>query len=51
MSRRHVLIAGCGYVGQRLALRLQAQFDVTGLVRSSQRGRRAGARGDSRDRH
>jgi nucleoside-diphosphate-sugar epimerase len=37
MSRRHVLIAGCGYVGQRLAQRLQAQFDVTGLVRSSQR--------------
>lgn len=37
MSRRHVLIAGCGYVGQRLAQRLQAQFDVTGLVRSAQR--------------
>jgi nucleoside-diphosphate-sugar epimerase len=37
MSRRHVLIAGCGYVGERLAQRLQAQFDVTGLVRSAQR--------------
>jgi len=37
MSRRHVLIAGCGYVGQRLALRLQEHFEVTGLVRSSQR--------------
>ena len=37
MSRRHVLIAGCGYVGERLAQRLQAEFDVTGLVRSSQR--------------
>jgi nucleoside-diphosphate-sugar epimerase len=37
MSRRHVLIAGCGYVGQRLAQRLQAQFDVTALVRSTQR--------------
>ena len=37
MSRRHVLVAGCGYVGQRLALRLQEQFDVTGLVRSAER--------------
>ncbi len=37
MIRRHVLIAGCGYVGQRLALRLQAQHDVTGLVRSAGR--------------
>jgi nucleoside-diphosphate-sugar epimerase len=37
MSRRHVLVAGCGYVGQRLALRLQERYDVTGLVRSSQR--------------
>jgi len=37
MSRRHVLIAGCGYVGQRLALRLQARYDVTGLVRSAER--------------
>ena len=35
--RRHVLIAGCGYVGQRLALRLQADYDVTGLVRSAER--------------
>src|SRR4051812_4456836 len=31
----HVLIAGCGYVGKRLALRLRADFDVTGLVRTS----------------
>ena len=37
MSRRHVLVAGCGYVGQRLALRLQEQFDVTCLVRSAER--------------
>jgi nucleoside-diphosphate-sugar epimerase len=36
-NRRHVFIAGCGYVGQRLALRLQAQYDVTGLVRSAER--------------
>ncbi len=37
MSRRHVLVAGCGYVGQRLALRLQEHYDVTGLVRSPDR--------------
>src|SRR5678815_14145 len=36
-NRRQVLIAGCGYVGQRLALRLQARYDVTGLVRSAER--------------
>jgi nucleoside-diphosphate-sugar epimerase len=36
-KRRHLFIAGCGYVGQRLALRLQAQYDVTGLVRSAER--------------
>ena len=36
-NRRHVFIAGCGYVGQRLALRLQAHFDVTALVRSAER--------------
>lgn len=45
MSRRHVLIAGCGYVGQRLAQRLQADFDVTGLVRSSQRVAELGREG------
>src|SRR5678815_1421089 len=36
-NRRQVLIAGCGYVGQRLALQLQPQYDVTSLVRSAQR--------------
>jgi nucleoside-diphosphate-sugar epimerase len=36
-NRRQVLIAGCGYVGQRLALRLQSSYDVTGLVRSAER--------------
>jgi nucleoside-diphosphate-sugar epimerase len=48
MSGRHVLIAGCGYVGQRLALRLQADYDVTGLVRSAERAaelERLGIRG------
>jgi nucleoside-diphosphate-sugar epimerase len=47
MSRRHVLVAGCGYVGQRLAARLQEHFDVTGLVRSAERAaelQRAGIR-------
>lgn len=37
MSRRHVLIAGCGYVGQQLAVRLQQDFDVTSLVRTAER--------------
>jgi nucleoside-diphosphate-sugar epimerase len=48
MSRRHVLIAGCGYVGQRLAQRLQADYDVTGLVRTAERAaelERLGIRG------
>ena len=36
-NRRHLFVAGCGYVGQRLAQRLQAQYDVTGLVRSAER--------------
>src|ERR1044072_8467679 len=29
-NRRHVLIAGCGYVGQRLALRVRGQYQITG---------------------
>ncbi|MBL8264772.1 SDR family oxidoreductase [Steroidobacter sp.] len=33
--RPHVLIAGCGYVGQRLAARLRERFEVTALVRSN----------------
>jgi nucleoside-diphosphate-sugar epimerase len=46
-NRRHVFIAGCGYVGQRLALQLQPQYDVTSLVRSAERAaelERAGLR-------
>jgi nucleoside-diphosphate-sugar epimerase len=35
-ARRHVLIVGCGYVGSRLAVRLQSAFDVTGIVRSAE---------------
>jgi len=34
--RPHVLIAGCGYVGQRLAARLRDRFEITALVRSSE---------------
>lgn len=34
-ERRHVLIIGCGYVGQRLALRLADNYDVTAVVRST----------------
>jgi nucleoside-diphosphate-sugar epimerase len=35
-ARPHVLIAGCGYVGQRLAARLALEYEVTALVRTSQ---------------
>lgn len=33
----HALIVGCGYVGQRLAARLAAVYDITGVVRSAER--------------
>jgi nucleoside-diphosphate-sugar epimerase len=36
-GRPHVLIAGCGYVGQRLALRLRDRFEVAALVRTSEK--------------
>jgi nucleoside-diphosphate-sugar epimerase len=36
-SRPYILIAGCGYVGQRLAARLRDRFDVTALVRSNEK--------------
>jgi len=35
-GRPYLLIAGCGYVGQRLAARLRDRFEVTALVRSSE---------------
>jgi nucleoside-diphosphate-sugar epimerase len=35
-GRSHVLIVGCGYVGQRVALSLAQQFDITALVRSAE---------------
>jgi nucleoside-diphosphate-sugar epimerase len=36
-SSGHALIVGCGYVGSRLATRLKAVYDITGIVRSSDR--------------
>jgi nucleoside-diphosphate-sugar epimerase len=36
MSAPHVLIAGCGYVGQRLAARLATDYDISALVRTPQ---------------
>ncbi|HKE97138.1 MAG TPA: NAD-dependent epimerase/dehydratase family protein [Povalibacter sp.] len=36
-TRPHALIVGCGYVGQRLALRLADRYDITGVVRSPER--------------
>lgn len=36
-DRPHVLIAGCGYVGQRLAARLRDRFEVAALVRTSEK--------------
>lgn len=36
-DRPQILIAGCGYVGQRLALRLRDRFEVAALVRSSEK--------------
>jgi nucleoside-diphosphate-sugar epimerase len=46
-GRGNVLIAGCGYVGQRLAQRLREKFDLTVLVRSTDKAavlQRAGLR-------
>ncbi len=36
-GRPHILIAGCGYVGQRLAARLRDRYEVTALVRSNEK--------------
>ena len=35
-ARPPILIAGCGYVGQRLAARLRDRFEITALVRSAE---------------
>lgn len=34
-ERRHVLIAGCGYVGRRLYAKLAETYDVTAVVRTA----------------
>lgn len=36
-GRPHVLIAGCGYVGQRLVERLRDRFEIAALVRTSEK--------------
>jgi len=36
-SRPHVLIVGCGYVGQRLARRLMENFEISAVVRSTEK--------------
>jgi nucleoside-diphosphate-sugar epimerase len=38
-AKPHVLIVGCGYVGTRLARRLQGAYVVSALVRSPERAR------------
>lgn len=35
--RPYILIVGCGYVGQRLAARLAPRFELTALVRSTEK--------------
>lgn len=35
-ARPPILIAGCGYVGRRLAARLKDRFEITALVRSAE---------------
>jgi nucleoside-diphosphate-sugar epimerase len=41
----HILIAGCGYVGERLARALAGRYDLTALVRSAERASALQARG------
>jgi nucleoside-diphosphate-sugar epimerase len=41
----HILIAGCGYVGERLARALDGRYDLTALVRSAERAHALQARG------
>jgi nucleoside-diphosphate-sugar epimerase len=36
MTRPHILIVGCGYVGRRLVARLASAHDITALVRTSE---------------
>jgi nucleoside-diphosphate-sugar epimerase len=44
-GRPHVLIAGCGYVGQKLAVRLRGEYDVSAVVRTSERAAELGRAG------
>lgn len=41
----HVLIVGCGYVGQRLAVRLRPRYDVSAVVRTPERAAELGRLG------
>lgn len=41
----HALIVGCGYVGERLARRMAANYEVTALVRSAERAAALNAAG------
>jgi nucleoside-diphosphate-sugar epimerase len=45
MTQGHVLIVGCGYVGTRLARRLQSTHDVSAIVRSTQKAAALQAQG------
>lgn len=36
-SRPHLLIVGCGYVGERLAREFTGRYDTTGMVRSAEK--------------
>jgi nucleoside-diphosphate-sugar epimerase len=38
LDRPHLIIAGCGYVGRRLALQLADRYDIIGLVRTASSG-------------
>jgi nucleoside-diphosphate-sugar epimerase len=44
-DRPHLLIAGCGYVGRRLATALASRYDVTALVRTPSSAAEVGAAG------
>lgn len=44
-ARAHALIVGCGYVGIRLAHRLRSTYDVSAIVRTTQKARALQAEG------
>ena len=47
VRNQNILIAGCGYVGQRLAEVLPQSATITGLVRTPQTARQLGTKGVS----